>query len=180
MNAERAEAVVDWTVRAILLEAGLSLIVPAILFALVMGLAWALGRWADRRHLAHLARDEAELRAIPATNLPRASGAQGDEATVGVAGASGARMVSGSVVVANNRFKMWRAGWRALIGGEITHYEVLVGRARREAMVRMKREAARLGAREVCGVRLQATSVGMSRGGSASGIEVIAYGTALI
>ena len=167
----RAGELVDLAIGAVLLEAALSLVLPAILFVLIMGAAWGIGRWIDRRHLAQLDIDEAELRGVTASNCDPD---RGNEASP----ARGVALVTGSVVVANNRFKMWRARWRSLIGGRIVHYETLVFRARREAIVRMKREARELGSDHVCGVRLQSTAVGVNN--QPGGVEVVAYGTAIL
>ena len=163
---EAAETAQDMLVSAMLLEVMVGFLIPLAYFAVMVTIAWAIGRHFERSHLKRLAEGEAELRSLPAVNI---------ESPL-VAGQSA--LVSGSVVVANDMFKAWRARWRSLIGGNITHYETMVARARREAVLRMKREAASLGASHVCGVRLQSTQVGTSD--RASGVEVLAYGTAVV
>jgi uncharacterized protein YbjQ (UPF0145 family) len=52
----------------------------------------------------------------------------------------------------------------------------VVERARREAMLRLKQEADRIGANHIMGVRLSTTELGM-QGGM---VEVFAYGTAIL
>ena len=61
-------------------------------------------------------------------------------------------------------------------GGRLVNYESVVERARREAMVRLKQEAHRMGANQIMGVRLSTTELGM-QGGM---VEVFAYGTAIL
>ena len=71
---------------------------------------------------------------------------------------------------------------RALVGGRITVYESLLDRGRREAIVRMKTEARRLGATMIFNVRLETSSLSEDQSGRAPmfSAEFIAYGTALV
>jgi uncharacterized protein YbjQ (UPF0145 family) len=55
--------------------------------------------------------------------------------------ATGARLVSGSVVISSDYFKTFVAGFRAFFGGRFRGYETLLERARREALLRLKAEA---------------------------------------
>ena len=57
----------------------------------------------------------------------------------------------------------------------MTSYESIVERARREAIVRLKLEAEKMGANHIMGLRLSTTELGM-QGGM---VEVFAYGTAV-
>jgi len=93
--------------------------------------------------------------------------------------AAGARLVSGNVVIATDYFKVFVAGLRNLFGGRIRGYERLMDRARREAVVRMLREARALGANAVWNVRLQTSTIQGKQQGKSAGIEVMAYGTAI-
>lgn len=90
------------------------------------------------------------------------------------------QLVMGSVVIANDYFKVFVAGLRNFFGGRVTSYETLLDRARREAVLRMKAEARTLGADYVFNIKYETASI--SRGGKRSMkvIEVLAYGTALI
>ena len=62
---------------------------------------------------------------------------------------------------------------RLLLGGELTEYTEMMGRAREVALQRMLQEAAELGADAVLNVRFMTTSV------IASAAELLAYGTAV-
>ena len=62
-----------------------------------------------------------------------------------------------------------------MLGGRLTSYESVVERARREAIVRLKLEAEKIGATQIMGIRLSTTELGM-QGGM---VEVFAYGTAI-
>jgi len=139
-------------------------IVPFLLL-LVMG--YGIGRMNETSHLRRLQHDEQELRYITVTAMRRLpSNWHVAEAT----------LVSGTVVIATDYFKTFSAGLRNLFGGEVRGYVTLVDRARREASVRMLREAQAAGANAVWNVRFQTSTIGGRR---ANGVEIIVYGTAM-
>jgi uncharacterized protein YbjQ (UPF0145 family) len=76
-------------------------------------------------------------------------------------------LVHGTVVISADYFKTFVAGLRNLFGG----------RARREAILRLKEQARQRGAKMIICVRFETTTI--SRGWAAA-MEVLAYGTALI
>jgi uncharacterized protein YbjQ (UPF0145 family) len=81
--------------------------------------------------------------------------------------------VKGSTVQTKNVGKDILAGFKSLIGGEITSYTDMMNEARIIATERLLQEADELGADAVIGFRLQTSAV---MGGAA---EIIAYGTAV-
>tara|TARA_Y100000588_G_C13878057_1_gene763208 strand:- start:16 stop:483 length:468 start_codon:yes stop_codon:yes gene_type:complete len=89
-------------------------------------------------------------------------------------------LVTGNVVISVDFFKKFVAGLRSLVGGQMASYETLIDRARREAILRMKQEAAKLTAEIIFNVKLETSSIYKGRGNSIGSVEVIAYGTALI
>ncbi|MEO0376400.1 MAG: heavy metal-binding domain-containing protein, partial [Cyanobacteria bacterium P01_A01_bin.17] len=67
-----------------------------------------------------------------------------------------------------------------LVGGQIFAYESLLDRGRREALLRMKEDAIRWGAKKVINVRLETATIGSRSGDSGIlSIEIVAYGTGL-
>ena len=86
-------------------------------------------------------------------------------------------LVHGTVVVSSDYFKTFVAGLRNLFGGRMRAYESLMERARREALLRLKADARRRGAKLVVCVRFETTTISS---GWAPSMEVFAYGTALI
>ncbi len=139
---------------------------------LIIGLVF--GRMAEKRHFAALAKSEAELRDILVFTGRRIP----EDIDV-----SRAELVCGSVVVAEDYFKRVAASVKSLVGGRLTAYESLMDRGRREAIVRMKQQARRMGATMVFNVRFETAS--LAEGNSAQqkamfSAEFIAYGTALV
>jgi uncharacterized protein YbjQ (UPF0145 family) len=141
-------------------------------FAALVAVGLFAGRANERRHLRELAVHETELRHIlvyTQRQLPQQPVASG-------------RLVVGSVVIAEDYFKRLASGLRSLIGGRLAAYESLVERGRREAIVRMKKEARRLGATMIYNVRLETASLAEDRSARSPmfSAEFIAYGTALV
>ncbi|MHC4402569.1 MAG: YbjQ family protein [Planctomycetota bacterium] len=93
--------------------------------------------------------------------------------------ASNPVLVVGEAVIATDYFKVVVATLRNLFGGRVRGYETLMERARREAIVRMLREAQQVGANVVWNVRLETATIQGKQQGKSAGVEVMAYGTAM-
>jgi len=88
-------------------------------------------------------------------------------------------LVCGSVVMGSDRFRQFLAGLKALFGGRLNSFEAMLDRGRREAILRMKEEAHRMGADVIFNVCLETSTLGMKAGGQGLACaELIAYGTA--
>jgi len=140
-----------------------------VLVLLVIG--YAFGRAAEKRHFKSIQQREKELQSIPAiaTKIPDPTLRPRET-----------RLVGGNVVISVDYFKHFIAGLRNLIGGRVTSYESLLDRARREAVLRMKEEAAELGASLVFNVKFETSSISKGRRKQIGAVEVYAYGTAFI
>lgn len=91
-----------------------------------------------------------------------------------------AALVVGSTVVSVDYFKRTAAALRMFVGGRVSAYESLVERARREAVLRMKEDAIRIGAGQVFNVKLETASITKGASQQIGCVEVIAYGTGII
>lgn len=137
------------------------------LFFILFAVGWFFGRRHERQHWQQLAKSEKQLGHIIISNerfyKPElALYSQGE-------------LVIGSVVIAQDYFKMVIAQILNLFGKNLTTYESLFERARREALVRMKQEAQYQGYNQIYGVRLEVTNINQL----GSMVEAIAYGTAV-
>lgn len=82
-------------------------------------------------------------------------------------------MVQGSRIKAVHLGKDIVAGLRRLVGGNVTEYAKMIEEARESAIEDMIKEAEKLGANAIIGIRYSSSNV-------AQGIaEIIAYGTAV-
>ena len=142
-------------------------IINNIVFIGLFFLGWVFGRLNEGDHLKRLDVAEKELGHIIVSSerfyQPKIS-----DGTQGI-------LVMGSVVIAQDYFKMIIARILSLFGKNLTTYETLLDRARREAVLRMKLEAQFLGYNQVYGLRLEVTSINLT----GSMVEAIAYGTAV-
>lgn len=142
---------------------GLALVVILFLVGLIFG------QINESRHYARIHEDEAALSDILAVNLKTLPNDLEPNAV----------LVTGNVVIAVDYFKMIAATIKRLLGGRIKSYETLVERARREAIIRMKKEARAIGANAVYNVRLEFSTTGQQPKQAFGGVEIFAYGTAV-
>ena len=85
-------------------------------------------------------------------------------------------LVLGSVVIAQDYFKMVIARVLSIFGKNLTTYETLLERARREALVRMRTQAHAKGYSHIYGLRFEVSNINQL----GSMVEAIAYGTAVM
>ena len=137
------------------------------LFVALLVAGYTFGRIAEVRHLRRLVERELATNALPAIASRHPPTDRPYEQ----------RLVGGSAVISSDYFKSFVAGLVNLFGGRVTVYESLIDRARREAALRMKAEAAALGAAYVFNVKFETTRIAVGRVGA---IEVLAYGTAMV
>ena len=136
-------------------------------FILLFAAGWFFGSRHERQHLAQLSVAEQELSHIMVSSerfyVPKL-----------VANTEG-ELVLGSVVIAQDYFKMIIARLLSIFGKNLTTYETLLDRARREALVRMRTEAQAKGYNHIYGLRLEVSNINQL----GSMVEAIAYGTAV-
>ncbi len=135
-------------------------------FVIALALGYSFGKAAERKHLRSIIKREHTMNKLPAI----ASRYPPDDP------AYQQQLVAGNVVVASDYFKSFVAGLIGIFGGQVTPFESLLDRGRREAILRMKSEASDINAELVFNVKLETTRIATGRVGA---IEVLAYGTAL-
>jgi len=142
----------------------------SFLFLLVVG--YGVGTYLERSHFASIRRREQELinKAIVFTvrDLPE------------LPGNPQLRLVAAGTVVSIDYFKRIVAMLHHFFGGNISSYESLLERARREAILRMREKAHAIGATMIFGVRLETSAINDGNPKTTTGVELIAYGTAII
>ena len=90
------------------------------------------------------------------------------------------QLVLGSVTISVDYFKRFLAALHNFFGGRVTSYEILLDRARREALLRMKESAAEQNATLGLNIKYETASIYKGNGKSVGSVEVLAYGTAMI
>lgn len=141
-----------------------------ILFFVLLSVGYIAGRLQERRHYASIRRREKELRSVIAIGARVPPDLRTEQEC---------RLVTGCVVISSDYFKKFVLGLRNLVGGRSRGYETLLDRGRREAALRMKEEARRLGSRLIVNVKFESTSISGNRG-SAPAFEILAFGTAVL
>lgn len=82
-------------------------------------------------------------------------------------------MVKGEIVQSKHLGRDFMAGLKTIVGGEIKGYTEMIAEARKIATDRMIKEAEKLGADAIVGIRYSSSAV--MQGAS----EILAYGTAV-
>jgi len=142
-------------------------------FIVLLCVGVIFGGMNERAHFKRLREDEAALSHIVQTNLKiipevHAKGLEPD-----------CILVSGNVVIAMDYFKKIIANLKSLVGGSLDSYETMLERARREAIVRMLKQADELGATAVHNIRIEFSTIAGSNPSAPGGAELLAYGTAV-
>ena len=133
-------------------------------------LGYVFGKIAEESHLKSLEKGEKEFSDIllfSSKNIPEAGRLVKDP------------FVTGMVVISHDYFSGFLAIIRKLLGGEIKGYEKLVCRARREAILRLKKKAREQGAKAVYNLRIETSSVSKGQFNSIVTVELFVYGTAI-
>ena len=132
-----------------------------------IGLAgWLIATWFEKRHLKSMSRRETPLQSIKLNTLKHPPACEPEACT----------LLIGSVVVAHDYFRTLIIMFRRLVGGNISPFERLVQRGRREALIRLKEEAATRGIDQVINVRFTTSAIS---GRFLHAVEMVAYGTGI-
>ncbi len=139
-----------------------------ILAVVLIAVGYLFGSRAERKHLRSIREREEQMKGLPSIMLKK---------PIYPDSISECRLVSGNAVIAIDHFKRFVASLVNLFGGSMVSYESLVDRARREAILRMKEQAA--GASEIINIRIETSSISKNAQQSVGAVEVLAYGTAI-
>ncbi len=149
---------------------GLLVNVGLIVGLLLIG--WFAGSAAERRHIRKMAQREKALGHMLVSNLKTFP--------EWAPGGRSVTVVTGAAVIASDYLKSFLANVRNILGGELTTYETLLTRARREAVLRMLEQAHGQGYDAVCNVRTEFVDIGGSTTHRKAivAVAVLATGTA--
>ena len=146
-------------------------LVNLLLAVALLVFAYLTGTWIERRHYTQIQRREVRWRRLPTTTF-REIPAGWEVLESG--------LVTGNVVISVDHFKRFLAGLRGIVGGRVKTYESLLDRARREALLRLKKEAMDSGYHAVVNVRLYTSRMANARKkDGTAGLEILAAGTAV-
>ncbi|OAV11735.1 hypothetical protein AO372_1409 [Moraxella catarrhalis] len=137
-------------------------LIKSLVWLVLVAIGWYFGTRAERGHLKSLIIDEQKYQHIQVSS----------ERFYEPKGVNESILVVGSVVIAQDKFKQAVAAILSLFGKNLTVYETLLDRARREAVLRAKRQANDAGCHALYGLRFEMTEV-------QGGVEILAYGVAV-
>ncbi len=138
-----------------------------LFFLLLIMIGYIFGTIIEKRHFKSLDEREEAILSLPTIALKKPLNPENITAV---------KLVNGSVVISIDFFKKFVAGLINFFGGNITVYETLLDRARREAILRMKESAK--DASEIINIKIETSSITKNAKGVGA-VEVFAYGTAI-
>jgi len=144
--------------------------IEILIFITLLILGYGFGSYREKTHYKSIRKNEAKYKDIMVFEsrfLPTAGQLSDGE------------IVQGNVVISVDYFKKFVAGLRMLVGGRLNSYETLLDRARREAVIRMKKAASAKGANRVFNVKFETSSISQGASGMIGSIEILAYGSAI-
>jgi len=142
-----------------------------VIFLTLMFAGYYYGGHRERTHIQSIQRREKLYLNLPHKNFGKKEVFEGGQT---------GQVFYGSVVVGQDYFKSFLFGLRNLFGGEATAYVTLLDRARREALLRLKRRAKEWGAEQIVNLRYETSTVTSNKGNEKNGsIEVLVYGTGI-
>jgi len=139
---------------------------------LLLVLGFFTGRLISKRHLKRIEQAEQELEHIRLWT----TGAFPESLNVVPTGEN--TLVNGNVTLSLDVFRTMLNAFSNIFGRNLKSSEQLCERGRREAIIRMKRQAQNFGADQILHVRFEGYSV-LGKSGRASGLEFLTYGTAV-
>lgn len=154
--------------------------IDIIIVVVLLALGYGFGSYREKLHYRSIHKREAALADILVfpTRLAPAADITSD-GRIDSGEGSGGHLVQGNVVISSDYFKLFVAGLRKLIGGRLTTFETLLDRGRREAILRMKAEAKKLGHNKILNVKFETSSISKGAQGNIGSIEVLAYGSSI-
>lgn len=126
------------------------------------------GRTREKRHYKSIREREVKLYKQPHINFSK---------NVNVSKpVKNAKLVSASVVIGCDYFKVFLASLRNIFGGNVSAYESVLDRGRREAILRIRESAYRMNADLVMNIKIETVMLSEQ---TMSQVCITAYGTAV-
>ncbi len=138
-----------------------------IVFLSLLTVGYISGTLLEKKHYKSIREKEELFKTLPTIALKKPL----NEADI-----KSSRLVSGNVVISIDYFKKFLASLINFFGGNISSYETLLDRARREAILRLKEDAK--DASEIINIKIETSSITKNTQ-SVGAVEVLAYGTAI-
>ena len=130
------------------MEQFIILAIPIVLLAIGL----FAGGYAERRHLHGLDQREAATRDMFVTQVQSFPGQ--------IPGVPSPQIIYAEVVIASDYLKTFLAALCNFFGGQVSSFQTMLVRARREATLRILEHARRQGYNAVCNLRLETADVG--------------------
>ncbi|MCF8067540.1 MAG: heavy metal-binding domain-containing protein [Desulfobacterales bacterium] len=143
-----------------------------ILFVVLVVSGYMVGTFLEKRHYRSIEKRETDLIRLPVVTLEEDVIDETKKIRYAV-------LAKGNAVISIDYFKRFLSSLQNIFGGNVTAYQTLVDRARREAVLRMIEQAPPSDI--ITNARIETSAIGQSanRRKSVGSVEAFAYGTAV-
>ncbi|GGI74741.1 YbjQ family protein [Shewanella gelidii] len=139
------------------------------IFLTLFCLGFFVGSYAEKQHYKSIVEREQKFMHLVTTSSKRPVG--------DIGAVRKTHLVRGNAVISVDYFKRIIAGLRAIVGGNVSSYETLLDRSRREAILRLKESCP--SASQIINLRIETSSVFKGAKDQTGSVEILAYGTAI-
>ena len=161
------------TVRPLKIKKPATDMIDIILLIIILSVIYMIGSIIEKNHFKKLKKEEVEYIKLPAGGFGCKNWSSNKQIKdVGI--------VCGEAAIGCDYFKMFVSNLKSFFGGRLTSVESVLDRARREAIVRMKEKAKKIGANVIINVKIESTMLNeCEQKNMLPQCLVIAYGTAI-
>ena len=143
-----------------------------LLSCLLLAFCFSIGSICEKQHYKNIIKREIELFKKPYINFSKE--------TISNSPIKMAKIVTGEVVIGCDKFKMFVYGLKTLFGGNVSVYESVLDRGKKEAILRMREKANKLGADIIVNTKIETSMIDpITKKFRLPRISVLAYGTAI-
>lgn len=157
------------------MEELIGLIVPVAIVLFLLALGLFVGGATERRHFRSLTAREEATQSMLVTQLKTFPEIQ--------PGSTAPKAFFAEVVIGADYLKTFLSVFRSIFGGELRSFRSILERARREALMRIKEQAASEGYNALCNVRIETADIGgrgQNRKNKMVMASILASGTAYV
>jgi len=149
---------------------------PILLLLLFPFLSWAIGRWYQDRLMSALLLNEKQQ-----GNMLQSDQHLSTQSLMTTMAAESSTLLHVSICVGPSMGQIFFMWFKSIFGGRLHSYDVVLDYGRREALLRLNRQAKNLGCSSVVNIRIETSTVSFAKNdkSNTSSVEFLAFATGI-
>jgi len=149
---------------------------PILLSLLFPFLSWAIGRWYQDRLMSALLLNEKQQ-----GNMLQSDQHLSTQSLMTTMAAESSTLLHVSICVGPSMGQIFFMWFKSIFGGRLHSYDVVLDYGRREALLRLNRQAKNLGCSSVVNIRIETSTVSFAKNdkSNTSSVEFLAFATGI-